>query len=529
MQDILDFLSKNPALAICLCLAFGYCIGFVIIKTFSFGATIGTLVIGFILSRFTTFEIPSVLVTLFSLLFCFTIGYEAGPAFFKNIKSSGIKSVIQAIFFSVFSFVLLYVLVLLGILDKDSIIGMAAGALTQTSILTVAEGLGNMASIAYAITYITGTLLAIIFASVLGPMLLKTSPIKAARQKPATTDTSDDIRLAPIFPRAFAVEKGASWIGKTIEKLEDDFEHSLEVVKYFRGGKEIAFDQSLKIAEGDVITVISSIRHMVTLDDEYMREVCENEYLSLKVASKEIIITEDIDKSLVDLLSEHGIVLHSIILKNGKKQPVSDDIRPASGMIISVSGVEASIGKVADKLGYVKEIGSVTDVPFVFSAIAAAIAFGALKVFGFGLGDSTCALILGLLCGWFYSKNPKYGKFPEGARWFLKSVGLNIFIAAKALTTREFEFNGQILMILGIGIAVTLIPHIATLLFCKFVLKMYDADILGGQCGSGTCTAALNSLTDATGNTVFTLSFAITNSIANITLTIIGVLLAALL
>ena len=85
------------------------------------------------------------------------------------------------------------------------------------------------------------------------------------------------------------------------------------------------------------------------------------------------------------------------------------------------------------------------------------------------------------------------------------------------------------LMILGIGMIVTLVPHIVTLLFSKYALKMDDADILGSQCGSGTCNAALNSLTDSTGSSVFIASFATTNAVANISLTVLGVLLAVLL
>ena len=535
MQFVLDFLSQNPVLAICICLALGYCIGKIRFKTFSLGPTIGTLIVGFVLSRFASFTVPGILVTLFSLLFCFTLGYEAGPAFFKSLKSNGIKFIIQAVFFFSVSFLLLYLLGFYGVIDRDTVIGVAAGALTQTSILTVSEGLGDMASIAYAMTYMTGTLLAILFASVIGPKLIGSSPIMAARKKLAKSQgasmvrEAEDVRLSPIYPRAFLVEPGALYIGQTVEELEDRFEHTLEVVKCFREGKELDMKQTLVIREGDVLTIISTVCHMVAFDDEYMREVSDGEYLSVKVATKEIIITETLNTSLVDLLSAHGIVLNAVVNKNGKKVPVSDDLLPESGMTIKVSGVETSIEKAAATLGYVKDVGVVTDVPVVFAALAVAVVFGALKFFGFGLGDSTCALILGLVCGWLYNKYPRYGKFPESARWFLKSVGLNLFIAAKALTTGIFAFDTKMLIILGIGVAVTLVPHIVTLFFGKYVLRMDDADVLGGQCGSGTCTAALNSLTDAAGSSVFTAGYATTNAVANILLTVLGVLLSGLL
>lgn len=535
MEQIANFLSQNAVLAICICLALGYCIGKIKLGSFSFGATIGTLVVGFLLSRFVTFQIPGILATFFSLLFCFTIGYEAGPAFFGSLRSNGIKFVLQSVFFCVCAFVCLYLLGLSGIVEKDTVIGLAAGALTQTSILTVADELEGVAAVGYAVTYMTGTLFAILFSTVIGPKLLRTSPITAARRKlekqktAAAVPEDDDRRVAPVFPRAYVMETGSKYIGLTIERLEDDFAHTLEVVKFTRDGKELPVDQELTVQPGDVLTVLGSNAQAVTFDDAYAREVADRKYLSIDLITREIIVTEDENRSVVDLLSGYGIVLRKITNEKGKKVPVDEHIMLTEGMILQVSGAEASVRRLAKKIGYVKETGSATDVPVVFGALAVAIAFGSLKFAGFGLGDSTCALIFGLVCGWYQNKKPKYGIYPESARWFLKSVGLNVFIAVKALTTGFFTLDAQLLVIFGLGVGVTLVPHIITTLFAKFALKMENADILGGQCGSGTCTASLNALIDSAGSTVFTAGYAVTNAVSNILLTVLGVLLSSLL
>lgn len=534
MEQIINFLSQNAILALCICLALGYCIGKIKIRNFSFGATIGTLVVGFVLSRFVTFEIPGILATVFSLLFCFTIGYEAGPTFFGSLKSNGIKFVLQAVFFSACAFLVLCLLAMSGIVNKDLIIGMAAGALTQSSILTVASELDATASVAYAVTYMTGTLIAILFVSVIGPKILGTSPIMAARkklenQKSKTGEADDDIRTAPIYPRAYIMDAGSKYIGATVEYLENDFAHALQVVKITRGGKDTPFYQDTTVAEGDVITVIGSNLNAVVFDDEFAREAADREYLCIDLISKEIIVTESENRSAVDILSEYGVVLQKITSEKGKRLSVDDTVALTKGMVLRVSGAKASVQKLAKKIGYIKETGTTTDVPVVFGALVIAILFGSLKIAGFGLGESTCALILGLVCGWFHNKKPRHGVFPESARWFLKSVGLNIFIAVKALTTGLFELDEKILAVFGLGLCVTLVPHIITLLFSKYVMKMENADILGGQCGSGTCTAALNSLIDSSGSSVFTASYAVTNAVSNIMLTVMGVLLSSLL
>jgi len=71
MDIILDFLSNNPILAIFISLAVGYCVGIIKIGNITVGATIGTLLTAFFLSRLTTFEIPGMLVTVFSVFVLF--------------------------------------------------------------------------------------------------------------------------------------------------------------------------------------------------------------------------------------------------------------------------------------------------------------------------------------------------------------------------------------------------------------------------------------------------------------------------
>lgn len=529
MEPIWNFLTSTPILAIFISLAIGYCIGIIKIGPITIGATIGTLIVSFTISRFATFEIPGILVTVFSVFFCFTLGYEAGPAFFKSLRSQGIKYVIQAIFFCVCALVTLTSLGLLGIIDSESLIGIAAGSLTQSSILAVAEH----STVAYAITYIFGTVLAIIFASVIGPAILRTNLLSAVKDnikknpRDSVKETSNP-RSMPISIRAYIVHDGSKQIGRTVEEIEDNYNHILEIEKIHRNGQELNFEQETIIEADDIITVLSSTSHFINLDDEFLSETCESKYSEVEFVTKDIIITESFYGSIIDYLSKYGIILHKIDY-HGKNVPISEELFMKKGTILKVSGVKTAVKKAADAIGYIREVGDATDVPFIFAALAAAILLGAIKFRTFSFGDSTCALILGLLCGWYCNRNPKVGEYPSGTRWFMKSVGLNLFIAVKGLTTGRFDFDSKLLLIIGLGIAVTLIPHIITLLFSKYVLKMDDADILGGQCGSGTCTAALNAITDSTGSTVFVTSFATTNAIANILLTIVGVVLSSII
>ena len=89
-SDIAHYLIANPVISIFICLALGYFIGKVKIKSFTVGATVGTLLVGLLISLILkgagTYEIDGTVKTIFFSLFIFTIGYEVGPSFFASLK-----------------------------------------------------------------------------------------------------------------------------------------------------------------------------------------------------------------------------------------------------------------------------------------------------------------------------------------------------------------------------------------------------------------------------------------------------------
>jgi len=385
METILTFLSDNPALGIFLSLAIGYCIGLIKIGNFTIGPTIGTLLTAFIFSRFTSFVIPGMLVSIFSLLFCFTIGYEAGPAFFKSLRSQGIKLVIQSVFFCICALAILFGIGSSGLLDRDSVIGMAAGALTQTSILTVAGELGDSSAVAYAITYIFGTIFAIVFVTFIGPAVLRTTPAKAVKQhlqkngEIKTATEAEDIRVYSIQPRAYLVDNHSQHVGATVDQIEAFFGHSLQIAKLFRNDVEIAVVQTLTVQAGDIITVLSPVPYLLQIDDEYLVEVSDRKYTQVDLTVKKIVVTEELTTDVVEFISRYGVILQQASYK-GKNVKIESGLQLQKGMVLTVSGIAASVKKVADLLGYIKQSGNITDVPFVFFAAAAAVVLGTLKL-----------------------------------------------------------------------------------------------------------------------------------------------------
>lgn len=75
MRIVIDFLEKNPSVAIFICLALGYLIGKLKYKSFSLGSTVGTLIISLILGQFGLFKNSPIVKNIFFSFFIFTIGY----------------------------------------------------------------------------------------------------------------------------------------------------------------------------------------------------------------------------------------------------------------------------------------------------------------------------------------------------------------------------------------------------------------------------------------------------------------------
>lgn len=148
------------------------------------------------------------------------------------------------------------------------------------------------------------------------------------------------------------------------------------------------------------------------------------------------------------------------------------------------------------------------------------------------LGGGGGALFAGLYFGWLQQKHPNTGVIPPSTRWLLKSLGLNLFIAVVGLqagsgfVTALKEMGGLVFVI---GMLVSILPHLVTLLFSRFVLKMNIVDNIGSLCGSGTITAALNAVNAETDSSVFALSYTPTYALGNIFLTVMAPLMVALL
>ena len=552
-SDIAHYLIANPVISIFVCLALGYLIGKLKIKSFTIGATVGTLLVGLLISLVFkgvgTYQIDGTVKTIFFSLFIFAIGYEVGPSFFASLKSSGLKIIILSLFFAVAAFVVSIVLFKAFGIGAGEAGGILAGSLTQSAILGTADSTmkgmlsgtelktaESQMAIAYALTYVFGTVGVVVFLKNGAAKLIGVNLTDTVKKKIDQTNfhesSSDNTVVGNIKARAFCIENGAEFIGKTIGSVEEQYGDDLTITQIIRKGKKVSLAPDVQLLEGDTVTIIGLLDAVLHFEAPGMKETDDSEALKLDVIKQEIVLTNHFSLDVIKHLSENGIVISE---RKRDNNVLSEDQALKALDHLTLVGPKALIAKVVKKLGYVKDTGTETDVSFISMGLVVGLLIGAISFVVSGipitLGSGGGALIGGLLFGYYQDKHSNYGLMPKATRWFCKSVGLNLFIAIVGLTSGASFLSALQSMgvkVLLIGVLVTILPHIASVYFGRFVLKLDAVDIIGALCGAGTCTAALNGVVEEYESSIFAVAYTPGYAMGNILLTVLGPLVVAM-
>jgi len=552
-SDIAHYLIANPVISIFVCLALGYLIGKLKIKSFTIGATVGTLLVGLLISlvfkEAGTYQIDGTVKTIFFSLFIFAIGYEVGPSFFASLKSSGLKIIILSLFFAVAAFVVSIVLFKAFGIGAGEAGGILAGSLTQSAILGTADSTmkgmlsgtelktaESQMAIAYALTYVFGTVGVVVFLKNGAAKLIGVNLTDTVKKKIDQTNfhesSSENTVVGNIKARAFCIENGAEFIGKTIGSVEEQYGDDLTITQIIRKGKKVNLASDVQLLEGDTVTIIGLLDAVLHFEAPGMKETDDSEALKLDVIKQEIVLTNHFSLDVIKHLSENGIVISE---RKRDNNVLSEDQALKALDHLTLVGPKDLIAKVVKKLGYVKDTGTETDVSFISMGLVVGLLIGAISFVVSGipitLGSGGGALIGGLLFGYYQDKHSNYGLMPKATRWFCKSVGLNLFIAIVGLTSGASFLSALQSMgvkVLLIGVLVTILPHIASVYFGRFVLKLDAVDIIGALCGAGTCTAALNGVVEEYESSIFAVAYTPGYAMGNILLTVLGPLVVAM-
>lgn len=573
-------LRQYPEIAIFLALAIGYYVGKFTFKGIGLGAVTGTLLAGVLIGQIGITISQPLKATVF-LMFLFAVGYAVGPQFVRGVAKDGLPQALFAVVQCVLCLAVPVAIVKIAGYD----LGFGAGLYSGSQTISAAMGLSTDAinrlglpgdsakklldsmPVAYAVTYLFGTVGSALVIALLGPALLRINLKTACKEYEEKQGGKKEIggpgtawRRWEV--RAFRVQPGGKAVGLRAIEAEALFPGArLFVQRIRRNGVIEEANADTVLREGDVVAVagarealvniigeraklmaVSGARDLASVASSVAIEVDDPELLAVPVEGVDVYVTnKDVDgktlAELAELPGARGVFLRKIVRGAvATSIPILPNTKIFRGDIVTVVGRTQDTNTAIKMLGVPDRATDVADVAFIGAGIAVGALIGALvwKVAGVPLTLSTAggALISGLVCGWLRSVHPKFGRIPTSTVWFMNSVGLNIFIAIVGISAGPGFVNGLKTQGVGLflwGALATTVPLILGMYVGKYIFRFHDAILLGIVSGSRTTTASLGLVCDRGESQVPALGYTVTYAVGNTLLTIWGMVLIMLL
>ena len=568
-------LRQYPEIAIFLVLALGYYFGKFTFRGIGLGSVTATLLAGVLVGQLGITIGTPLKATVF-LMFLFAVGYGVGPQFVRGVAKDGLPQAIFAVVQCIFCLAVPVVIAKMA----GYHMGYAAGLYSGSQTISAAMGLSTDAinrvglgaeeakrmldsmPIAYAVTYMFGTVGSAIVIALLGPVLLRMNLAAACKEYEEKEGGTKALGGAGSAwhrweVRAFQVKPGSIVNGLRaleVEALIPDTR--IFVLRLRRNGviEEATADTVLR--EGDVVALAGAREVLVNALGRRKaaaagagdvavgapKEVDDPELLHMPIEGIDIYVTnKEVDgKTLAELAqlpAARGVFLRRITRGAvATSIPILPNTKVYRGDILDVVGRTEDTAAVTKLLGVPDRPTDVADVAFIGGSITVGALIGALvwKVAGVPLTLSTAggALIAGLVAGWLRSVHPTFGRIPTSTVWFMNSVGLNIFIAVVGISAGPGFVNGLKTQGIGLflwGALATTVPLILGMLMAKYIFRFHDALTLGIVSGARTTTASLGLVCDIGKSQVPALGYTVTYAVGNTFLTIWGMVVIMLL
>jgi putative transport protein len=316
----------------------------------------------------------------------------------------------------------------------------------------------------------------------------------------------------------------------------------LFVERIRRDGEIFAPGRTTVVQAGDTLAVLGRTEVLAEALGSTTTEIADPELLQIPIASFDIYVTDKriAGRTLQDVADNvdeaQGVLLRGI-LRGEQSLPIGKETVIERGDTLQVTGSEAAIQKLGQIVGTIIRPTQESDLSVMGLAVCAGVLLGTVIAIPVGhlriaLGTSVGTLIAGIIVGWLRSIRPWFGRFPDAAILFMRSLGLAAFVAMVGLKAGPIFWaavrHEGYLLLMG-GVFVTMIPFISGLFFGHYVLKISPVLLLGGLAGAQTLTAAVVAVEEKSDSPVAALGYASTVALGHIFLTTWGTVIVSLL
>ncbi|MCI1244173.1 MAG: aspartate-alanine antiporter [Acetobacter fabarum] len=556
---IAETLRASPELAIFLTLAIGFWVGSLKFGSFSLGAVTGTLLAGVLVGQLGIAISPQVK-SVFFIMFLFAVGFGVGPQFVRGIANDGLPQAIFAIIISALCLVCVYVAAIVSGYGPGMAEGLLAGSQTISASIGLAtdainrSGLPteqiqaelNAIPVAYAVTYLFGTVGTGWMLAFLGPKLLRINLAQECERyeremniRPVNENA--DTAWHNYIIRAYRLKTTGLIAGKTVAEAEQAQDTRIFLENLRRDGRIIPFTPTTLLREGDIVAV-SGPHDALVYWSNHAEEVADQELIEIPVETVDVVVTSKQlgGQRLVDLSTApyaRGIYINAI--RRGSMNveiPVLSQTAINRGDIINITGSRRHVADVIANVGYADRPTNATSMVLVGGGIFVGGLLGSLVLPVGGvpitLSSSGGALIAGLVLGWLRGVTPKLGSVPSASVWFMNTVGLNIFIAVVGISAGPTFIKG--LQEAGVsvffwGVFASAMPMLLAPLIGKYIFRFDPAINLGCCGGARTSTASVAMVADVAKSNVPMLGYTVPYAVSNTLLTMWGLVIVLLL
>ena len=558
MSWISHVASSSPEIFIFLAVALGTLLGRVRIRGFALGVPACILVVAVVLGQFGAIAIPPVLKSILFGLFVFTIGYRSGPEFFASLSLQTLSQVVLALVMGACGLIVILIFAYTLNLGPGTAAGVGAGSLTQTAMMGTAAGaleqLGlsadalkqQQANIAagYAVTYILGYILVLLFVLFVAPLLMGVNLKQEAAKLEAALLGGEPSKPGNLLYRKFQVRayQVSSAAGRTVKDIEFQIGRRAVVERILRHGEDMELRPDAKLQANDEILLAGPSAVIVAAASLIGPEI-EGEHVMRSVPGEVVdvfVTARDLHgRTLSEIASRVGDTARGVFLRaltrRGQDVPVTPGTQIYVGDIVTLVALNEALKRVVPRVGQPLRSSDRTDIAFLGAGLATGLLIGLLGItigsVPLTLGGGGGALVAGLVCGWLRTRLPTMGAFPPQAQQTLSDLGLGGFIASIGLASGPAALAAILVhgpLLLGVGVTVTLTPMIAGTLFAHRVLRMNPVIVCGALAGAMTVDAAVAGTCDVAESQTPVLGVAVPYAVANVILTVLGPIIVGL-
>lgn len=556
MKNFITSVFSNQIIALFLSIGCGYIIGKIKIGAFRLGGISGTLFAAIGISLLGGNLDPQ-LKNMFFAIFLFAVGYDSGPQFFAAFNLKALKDILLAVFLAFTGLLTVLICAKLFSFDKGTAAGIAAGALTQSSMIGTANNaltaLGGLSSTkllqmqdnmlaGFAVTYLFGVFSAIIFSitfleffynrSIRFDAQVKESELKF-NESIKVTGPSENIRQPFVLLSFNKINISFA----CIHEIEKQF-GSTVILKIKRDGKIVDANPNLYLLPDDSVLLFSRSDQSALLQQFFDRHIDNpKDDWGVKLVTKELVLTNKkyAELTLPEIIQlrdknyRRGICLLGVTRKNRRLNLEDKSLIFKLGDVFEIYGLENEINHLINIAGEVANANKKTD----YISVGFALTLGALlglihfNIAGISISiDVVGVLIVGLFFGWLHHNNNRFAHIPPATVHFMQDFGLTAFIAGIGLSAGKeavYSFLHHGVEIFIAGLMVSFFPLLLTYLFGRYVLKYNNVAIFAGALtGARSADPAFGLVLEEAKNSVPTISFTISFAIANILLTLLG-------